>query len=197
MSIIKSSYEIAIERTKSVEGSKESLEANELQKEGKKLVSLFLDNQIQNLKDDLKKFDKNKAKAVKEGVFQALMSNIILPQDEFGFKKNRKVGEALYAIVSASGKLGRILSELEHFFREFLEESKRLREAAETQYAPRLRKKEDELSKQLGTEIKIDPSSDPEFVSYMRKNQANLEERYNTVLRDVKEEIRKIFESKS
>lgn len=195
MSVIKSSYEIALERTKSVEGNKESLEANKLKKEGKRLVSFFLDNQIQNLKDELKKFDKEQIDSIKEGVYQALMANITLPQDEFGFKKNRRVGEALFAIVQASGKLGRILSELEHFFREFMDETKRLREAAEVQYSPRLKKKQDELSKQLGTDIKIDPSSDPEFISFLRKNQANLEERYNTVLADVKEEIRKIYES--
>ena len=195
MSIIKSSFEIAMERTKAVEGNKEALEANNLKKDGRRLVSLFLDNQITDLKKELNRIDKNKLKWVKYGVFEALVSNITLPQDEFGFKKNRKAGEALYAIVAESRKLGRILGELEHFFREFIEESKQLREAAEAQYAPKLRNKEQELSKQLGTDIKIDPSSDPEFVAFLRRNMANLEERYNTVLKNAKEEVKRIFES--
>ncbi len=196
MSVIRSSYEIAMERTKTVEGNKESLETNELVKEGKRLASLFLDHQLENLTKAIKEHDKKKAKWVEEGVFQALMSNLTLPQDEYGFKKNRRVGEALFSIVAESRKLGRMLSELEHFFKEYLEESKRMSEAAEAQYAPKLKKKEEELAKQLGTQVKMDPASDPEYQSFLRKNLAYLEDKYNTVLTEARDEIRKIFESK-
>lgn len=196
MSVIKSSFEIAMERTKSIEANKESLEVETQIKEGKRLASLYLDHRIEDLPKALREHDKKSLKWVEEGVLQALLSNLTLAQDEFGFKKNRKVGEALFAIVDESRKLGKLLSELERFFKEYLEESKRLTEAAETQYAPKLRQKEDEMSKQLGTPVKLEPSADPEFQAFLRRNISALEERYNAVLREAKDEIRKIFESK-
>ena len=100
MGEIKSALEIALERTKSVEVNKEFVEANKFQKEGKSLVSKFLDDTTVNLGEGLKKYDKKQVQWVKEGIFQVLLANLVLPQEQLVLKKARRVGEAFFLVIS-------------------------------------------------------------------------------------------------
>ncbi len=190
MGEIKSAFEIAMENVKDVVGDKEALNANKFKTEGKKLVSKFLDDSLEDIKSELGKYKGKELKWVKEGMMEALLSNLVLPVDEFGISRNRKVGEALFDVVDDKGNLGKIMSELEHFFKEYLEERKRLTEAVTQQFAPKIRQKEEELSKQLGAPVKIDPTSDPEYNAFLRQHLGQLEERYKSVLTKVRDEIR-------
>ncbi len=190
MGEIKSAFEIAMENVKDVVGDKVALEATKFKTEGKKIISKFLDDSVENIKEELKKYSGKELKWVREGMLEALLSNLILPVDEYRLSQNRKIGEALFSVVDNTSNLGKIMGELEHFFREYMEERKRLTEAIEQQFAPRLRQKEEELSKQLGSPVKIDPASDPEYTAFLRQHLGQLEERYSSVLNRVKDEIR-------
>jgi len=196
MSIIKSAYEIAMENTKNVSGDKESLQASKFKTEGKKIVSQYLDDSVENIKDELKKYKDKELKWVKEGVLEALLSNMVLPANDFSLEKTKKVGEGFFSILKDAKKLGMMLNELEHFFKEYLEERERLTEAVKQQFMPKLRQKEEELSKQLGAPIKIDPASDPEYTAFLRQNLSKLEGKYSEVLKRVKDEIRSIYSNK-
>jgi hypothetical protein len=193
MAIIKSAFEIAMENSRSVEVDRDSLETKKFVTEGKKIASRFIDGSVADIKQALKNLDRSRIGDIKEGVMEALLSNLVLPADEFGLKKTEKVGEGLFAVVSDGRTLGRLMGELEHFFQEYLEERKRLKEAVDAQYAPKLREKEEQMAKQLGAPVKIDPASDPEYGAFLRKNMVRLEDRYGQVLTRVKEEIRKLF----
>lgn len=192
MTEIKSALEIALERTKNVEASKESLDASTYNTEGKKLVSRFLNDEEVDLAQELKGFDSSKVNWVRAGIYEALSTNLILPIDEVALKKSKRVREGFFSIIKDIKKLTRLMNQLENFLGEYLEERKRLQVAIEEQYAPRLRQKEEEMSKQLGTPVKIDPMQDPEFGQLLRKNLVMLEDRYSSVLKEVKQELNKM-----
>lgn len=196
MSVIKSAYEIAMENTKNVSGGKESLEASKYKTEGKKIVSQYLDGSIEDIKAEIKEYKEKKLDWVKDGILDALLANMVLPANEFSLGKIRKAGEGLFGILKDTKKLGTMLSELEHFYKEYLDERERLTEAVKQQFAPKLRQKEEELSRQLGSPIKVDPASDPEYMTFLRKNLSGLEGKYNEVLKRVKDEIRNIYKRK-
>ncbi|MBA7575356.1 hypothetical protein ES708_17180 [subsurface metagenome] len=189
MTEIKSALEIALERTKNVEASKESLEASKYNTEGKKLVSRFLNDEGVDLTEELKSFDSSKVKWVRAGIYEALSTNLILPIDEVALKKSKRVRKGFFCVIKDVKKLNRLMNQLENFLGEYLEERKRLQVAVEEQYAPRLRQKEEEMSKQLGSPVKIDPMQDPEFGQLLRKNLVMLEDRYSSVLKEVKQEL--------
>jgi hypothetical protein len=195
MGEIKSALEIALERTKSVEVNKESVEANKFQKQGKSLVSKFLDDTTYNLEEDLKKYEKKQVQWIKEGIFQVLLANLILAQDQIALKKVKRVGEALALVIRDQRLLKSIFTQLESFFEEYIGEKERLREALVQQYTPRLKQKEEELSKKMGGPIKIDVDSDPEFVSLLRKTLGQLDDRYQAVLNQVKDQLSSSFGS--
>jgi polyhydroxyalkanoate synthesis regulator phasin len=193
MGTIKSAFEIAMENTKSIEANKELVEVTKLKDEGKKLVSRLFDEASFNLKETLAAFDKSKLQSVREGLIQSLLANLVLPFDEFALQRSRKIGEAVGAIVSDTKRISMMFSQLEHFFKEFMDERTRLIETLERQYAPRLQKKEEEVSKQLGRPVKINPASDPEFQGLMRQYLGQLEAKYEEVLSGAKEEIKGTF----
>ncbi len=193
MGTIKSALEIAMENTKGIEGNKEIVEISRLKDEGKKLVSKVLDDPSFNLKEALKAHDKNSLPHVREGFIQSLLSNLVLPMDEIAIMRNRKIGQALTSAVSDAKRLSMMFSQLEHFFKEFMDERKRLLENVERQYAPKLKKKEEDLSRQLGRPVKVNPAADPEFQAIIRQYLGQLDAKYDEVLAGAKEEIKTIF----
>jgi hypothetical protein len=193
MGVIKSAYEIAMENSKSIEANKELVETNRLRDEGKKLVSRLLEDAAFDVKAALKAWEPAQAKLVKEGLLQSLLANLVLPYDELAAKNTKRIGDALGAAVTDAKKITMIFSQLDGFFKEYLGERKRLVEAIDKQYGPRLKKKEEELSRQMGRPVKVNPAADPEFQSMVRQYMAQLDTKYTEVLDGAKEEIRTIF----
>ncbi len=193
MGVIKSAYEIAMENSKSIEANKELVEANRLRDEGKKLVSRLLEDPAFDVKAALKGFDPAQARLVKEGLLQSLLANLVLPLDDLGSGNTKRIGEAVSATVSDSRKVTMIFSQLDGFFKEYISERKRLIEAIEKQYGPKLKKKEEDLSRQMGRPVRINPAADPEFQSMVRQYLSQLDAKYGEVLDGAKEEIRTLF----
>lgn len=189
MAVIKSAYELALERTKDIAGDKDAVEASAGSTEGKKIVSRFVDDKDVKLRDELKKYDRKKLEWVRDGMLQALLANLVLPTDELGMQRCRRVAEGLSDLGNRSRQLGQLFNQLEDFYKEYVEERKRVRDLIEDRYSQKLKQKEQELSRQLGSPVKIDPSQDPEFMSLLRQNMGNLEARYGEVLARVKEQI--------
>ena len=193
MGIIKSALEVAMENSKGIEANKELVETNRLRDEGKKLVSRLLEEPSYDLKAALKPYEATQARTVREGLVQSLLANLVLPIDEFAMKDLKRIGEAVSMAVSDARKVGTIFSQLDGFFKEYLGERKRLVETVERQYSARQKKKEEELSRQMGRPVKINPAADPEFQSMIRQYLSQLDLKYGEVLDGAKEEIRTIF----
>jgi hypothetical protein len=191
MSEIKSALELALEKTKSIATDKETIEKEKFIKQGKTLVSRFLENPNASFKDVLKHYDKKQKAWVKDGIVQVVMANLVLPQNHVGLKKNKRLEEVLKDIVQDKVFLNKIFEQLVSFFEEYIEEKERIIRLIDEQYARRLAQKEEELSKKLGQPVKIDKSTDPEYASIIRNNIARLDEKYQAVLSKVKSEITK------
>ena len=191
MGEIKSALEIALERTASVAGDKEAVAAGEARKEGKILVSRFLDDPEASLVIPGK--SGKEQEWLREGVIQVLLANLVLPQDQPAVSRVKRIGVA-FAVVKKDRRIGQIFSQLESFMTEYVEERDRLRELVGQQYEPRLRQKEQELSKRMGQPVRIDPMTDPDFLAALRKANAQLDERYGTVLGKVKKDLGQLVE---
>jgi len=193
MGIIKSALEIAMENSKGIEANKELVQQNRLRDEGKKLVSKVLEDTSFDLKAVLKSYDAAQGRLVKEGLIQSLLANLVLPLDEFAMKDTKRLGEAVAATVTDTKKIAMIFSQLEGFFKEYVGERKRLVEAVERQYGPKLKKKEEDLSRQMGRPVKINPAADPEFQSIVRQYLSQLDAKFGESLDGAKAEIRATF----
>ena len=76
---------------------------------------------------------------------------------------------------------------------QYLEEAAQFEEAIKRQYAPKLRQKEEELSRRFGRNVKLDPFQDPEFVAFFNQNLNALKANYQAAVDQVREEAIQLF----
>jgi hypothetical protein len=191
MGRIKSAIEIAMEKTESVKSDKGSIEQFEAKQKGKKLANGFLSEGL-SLADEIKKEPAETRESLQSGVFDVLFSQINLPVTKEDEKRLEAVGKGL-AIIIKDGRFPAIFKQMTQALSQFLQEAGQYEQAIRKQYAPKLRQKEEELSRRFGREVRIDPYQDPEFVAFYNQNMGALKSRYDGVLEGCKEEIRKIF----
>ncbi|MCL2472918.1 MAG: hypothetical protein FWF26_04500, partial [Treponema sp.] len=60
----------------------------------------------------------------------------------------------------------------------------------------KLRQKEEELTRRLGRQIKLDPFQDPEFTAFYNQNMNTLKENYIAAVDQIKEEAVRLFSEK-
>lgn len=195
MGRIKSALEIALERTENVKYDKGSIDQYDAKQKGKKLANSYLANASDagiNLADEIKKTPAEQRESLKQGIFDIFISQITLPSDSGDEKRLKAIGSGLQAIIANRG-LAALYQNLTQALSQFLQEASHYDQAIRQQYAPRLRQKEEELSRRMGREVRMDPFQDPEFVSVYNQNLNALKGNYQSAIDQVKEEIKLMF----
>jgi len=192
MGRIKSALEIALERTENVRSDKAGVMQFDAKQNGKKLANAWLEGGV-NLADEIKKTPDDQKKSLKQGIFDVLITQITLPGEQDDDKRFDLVGKGLQTVIN-NNKVAAIFSQLKDVFAQYKQEIAHYDQAIRTQYAPKLRQKEEELSRRLGREVRIDPFQDPEFTAFYNQNMTALKTNYEAVIEQAKNEIRKFFD---
>ena len=197
MGKIKSALEIAPERTESVASDKGSIGQFEVKQKGKRLANEFLagtgeSGGIKSLEKELKKVPAAELASLKQGIFDILITQIMLPAGPEELKRIEAAAQGL-GIIVANKDFGEIAQQMGKILGQYLEEATKYEEAIKKQYAPKLRQKEEEISRRLGRQVKLDPSQDHEYVSFFNQNMNTLKSKYEEVIVQVKEEARRLF----
>jgi hypothetical protein len=194
MGRIKSALEIALERTESVRGDKSSVDQFEARRRGKRLANEFLeDPKGVSLGDVVKKSPKDQQRALKQGIFDVLSAQITLPSAPEDEKRIEAVGKGLEIIINNS-RFNALFRQLVQVLAQYREEAAQYEEAIKRQYAPKLRQKEEELSRRLGRQVQLDPFQDPEFVAFYNQNLNALKGNYEAAIAQVREQALLLFE---
>ncbi|MDR0494089.1 MAG: hypothetical protein LBG95_00460 [Treponema sp.] len=191
MGRIKSALEIALERTESVKTDKASIGLFEARQEGKRLANAFLADNSKNLEEELKKRPKDQWESLKQGIFDVLTPQISLPVSAEDMQRIEAVGKGLRVLISDS-RFAAMFKQLIQVLSRYLDESAQYEQIMRQQYAPKLRQKEEELSRRVGREVRIDPFQDPEFVAIYNQNLNALKANYQAVVDQVREEAIKL-----
>ena len=192
MGKIKSALEIALERTESVKSDKGSIGLFEAKQKGKKLANEFLEGTVKSLEDEIKKESGGAQENLKQGIFDVLISRITLPAAKEDLKRLELAGQGLAAVI-CNKRFGEIIKQFYQIMNQYLDEAGQYEEAIKRQYAPKLRQKEEELSRRVGRQIKIDPFQDPEFVAFYNQHVNALKENYQTAADQVRQEAALMF----
>lgn len=191
MGRIKSALEIALERTETVKGDKTSIGLFEAKQRGKRLANQFLAGESGAL-EGIKKSPGDEQKALREGAFDVFVSQITLPGLPEDIKRLEAVGKGLAAIVE-DRRFSQLYQQFIAAVTQYLSEAAQYEEAIKRQYAPKLRQKEEELTRRFGRPVKIDPFQDPEFVAFYNQNINALKANYETLIEGVQAEARTAF----
>jgi hypothetical protein len=195
MGKIKSALELALERTESIKGDRSSIEQFEAKQRGKKLANAFLDKPGEGLEGELKKCPREEREALEQGVFDLLISQVNLPSVKEDQSRIEAAGKGLQAVIRDNNFTALYRQFLQEIAR-YLDEMSHYDELIRRQYAPKLRQKEEELSRRLGQEVRIDPFQDPEFVKLYAQAMNVLKENYQGMVDQVREQAAVLFEKK-
>jgi len=196
MGRIKSALEIALERTESVKTDRASVGMFEARQEGKRIANAFLADPSKSLGGELKKRPKDIQASLRQGIFDALAPQLGLPSGEEDLARAGAVCEGLGFLID-DARFAAMLKQLAQLLSRYLGEAAQLEQAVRQQYAPKLRQKEDELSRRLGQDVRIDPFQDPEFVAFYNQNAGALKANYQAPLDQVREEAARLWAERS
>ena len=192
MGRIKSALEIALERTESVKTDKSSIGQFEAKQEGKRIANAFLAEPSKSMEDELKKHPRDKWDSLKQGIFEVLAPQIVLPVNAEDMPRIEAVGKGLKFLLN-DGRFATMYKQLVQLLSRYVDEAAQYEQAIRQQYAPKLRQKEEELSRRLGREVRIDPFQDPEFVAFYNQNLNALKGNYQNAVDQVRGEALNIW----
>jgi len=195
MGKIKSALEIAMERTESVAGDKSSIGQFEAKQKGKKLANEYLEGGVKSLEDEIKKLGGEEQASLKQGVFDILISQITLPVVKDDMSRIEAAGKGLNAVIGGK-RFADIAKQMVGVLNQYLDEAEQYEEAIKRQYAPKLRQKEEEITRRIGRHVKLDPFQDPEFVAFFNQNMNALKTNYEGAIAQIREEATRLYKEK-
>ncbi|WP_367277248.1 DUF6657 family protein [Oceanispirochaeta sp.] len=83
-----------------------------------------------------------------------------------------------------------MFSQLQQLFSQYLSNLDQLEETMKKQFEPQLRQKELKMRQQTGRDIHLTPEQDPEFLQILSEQISRLDQQYNDVLKQAKEQIK-------
>ncbi|MDR1307869.1 MAG: hypothetical protein LBK74_09890 [Treponema sp.] len=194
MGRIKSALEIALERTESVKSDRAGIDLYDAKQRGKKLANEFLADPELKLEEAFKKAPKEQLASLKQGFFDALISQINLPSAPEDALRLETAGKGLQAVINNS-RFSALHKQMTQAVSQYLDQAAQYEEAIRRQYAPKLRQKEEELSRRMGREVRLDPFQDPEFIAFFNQHINALKGNYEAVLTQFREEAIRLFEA--
>jgi hypothetical protein len=192
MGVIKTALEIALEKTEKVKSDKAGIGQFEVKKRGKKLANDFLEGEA-DIVSEIKKTPSQDRDNLKQGIFDVLITQITLPNAKEDETRIERLGKGLSAVIG-NNEFNELFKQLTQIFAQYLKEVSQYGQMLMQQYAPKLRQKEEELSRRMGREVRIDPFQDPEFAAFYNQNINALKSNYESAVEQAREEIRRMFE---
>ena len=187
MARIKSALEIALERTESIKSDKSSISQYEAKQKGKSLANSFLEGKTEDLGAEIKKSPEELKENLKQGLFDVFVSQISLPQNKDDNERLKLIGNGL-SILIGDKQFDTLFGQLVEVLSRFLDDIAQFDEEIHRQYAPKLRQKEEELSRRLGQQVQLDPFQDPEFANYYQQNLSAMKGNYQSAVDQVREQ---------
>ena len=196
MGRIKSALEIALERTEAVKTDKASIGLYEAKQQGKRLANAFLADPSKKLEDELKKYPSEQQESLKQGIFDVLLPQIALPAVVEDLPRIETVGKGLRVLIT-DGRFAAMFKEFLEVLNHYFGEATHYEQAIRQQYAPKLRQKEEEISRRMGREVRLDPFQDPEFVAFYNQNLNALKANYQVAVDQMRNETLKIWDEQT
>ena len=201
MSKIKSSLELALERTADVAVDRDAVRRDESTKKGRALAGRFLrEPKSFSLSGELAGMEKKESEWAREGLIESLLANICLPRYKTDLETLPVIGEALGELIKRRGSevktLNHLITQYRELFSRYLDDLEGLEERIRAQWEPRLRQKEQQLRAQTGQNLRLTPEQDPEYAKVLGDQLGVLESQYTEVITQGKGEIRKLLRVK-
>ncbi len=194
MGRIKSAWEIALERTESIEIDQEKLKYNECVQKAKTLSSLFINSEDKTFEDTMQSLAAiDDKKAMYEGVITTSLQNINLPNGETADNRSQKAKQLIDFLSQNQPQVCDLTGQICSFLAQYPEHKKQLIEQLKSQFEPERQQKEAQLRQQYGEDFNYPIEQDKEFIQIANQNLEKLAEQYSQTLEGAKDQLKAFF----
>ncbi|QEN08841.1 hypothetical protein EXM22_12875 [Oceanispirochaeta crateris] len=191
MGKIKSALELAMEKTADLKADKQVVKKNTQIREGRVSASQYMDNPANaDLKEKLKSLKGEELEWFKTGAAEAFLANLTLPRIEADVSKLPALSDALGVLTGKKKEIEEMFGQLEQLFTQYLSNLDHLEESLKKQYEPQLRQKELKMRQQTGQSVQLTPEQDPEFLQLLSDQMSRMDQQYNEVLKQAKDQLK-------
>lgn len=189
MAEIKSTMDMVLERAARMAAG--ALEgdylAEERIKEGMRLSAAYMRGEGGSLAEKLAVLPPAEKVPVRKGAVQAMLRNIFLAREAEKQAVAEKAMNGLVEIGQGDGELLKILGEMKKILDGYRQHGEQLKEQLEAQFSQQMAMMEQNLAKQTGMAMKLQPSQHPKFQEEWARIQNQLNEQYGQALQQLKD----------
>ena len=189
MAEIKSTMDMVMERAARMAAAgagEDDYLGEEQLKEGMRLGAAFMRGEP-GLSERLATLSEAEKGAVRKGAVQAMLRNIFLAREVEKQELADKAMHGLVEIGQGDGELLKILVEMKKILDGYRQHGEQLREQLEAQFSQQMAMMEQNLAKQTGQAMKLQPSQHPKFQEEWARIQGQLNEQYGKALQQLKD----------
>lgn len=191
MAEIKSTMDMVLERAARIAAGAETADsdylAGELLKEGMRFSAAYMRGEGPSLGERLDALTSEEKGLVRKGAVQALLRNIFLAREAEKQDLAEKAMHGLVEIGKGDGELLKILPEMKKILDGYRQHGEQLKTQLEAQFSQQMAMMEQNLAKQTGMAMKLQPSQHPKFKEEWARIQDQLDEQYGQALKQLKD----------
>ncbi|OQX17764.1 MAG: hypothetical protein BWK76_09605 [Desulfobulbaceae bacterium A2] len=191
MAEIRSTMDLVMERAARIgSASSDELQNEERRRLGMQRAAAYLDGKLEDLGAELAGVDQAQQPAVRRGMIEALLRNIMLAREEGQQHKAEQALQALSQLGGGAGDLKSIGKELLHIVGQYAKHREQLRRQLEDAIKVQM---EQMLARQPGlgsSKLKLDPTLQPKFKEEWSRIETELGDQYGRALEQHKDQLR-------
>lgn len=196
MSLLKSAWEIALERTENIQADPEKIKKEAVLNDGRRLAGAFLTADTPDSQPIEKAYgscDSTSQPIMREGIALTILLNIALPQaTDFEARFDRLLYLAQLIEEDDPNPL-QMLGQIKQFLQKFLAARDSLADRMKQQYQGMFDEKQERLMQKYGKGINSAIEQDPEYLKLVQKGYAQITAQYQQALSDAKEQLKQMW----
>lgn len=193
MALLKSAWEIALERTEGIEADSEKIRKELIITEGRKLAGTYLseleDNSSQ-LEAAFLKAEGEERELLTLGLATTVLLNLSLPQSLEYEERMKRIERIVEIFENEESEAVALIGQVSQLMGKYLQARDSLLERAQQQYAPIYEEKRERMMQQYGRAPNTPLTQDPEFIQLLQRNFNQLSSQYQHSLDEVKESLK-------
>ena len=196
MSLLKSAWEIALERTEEIKADPEKIRNEALLNDGRRLAGSYLfadDPEEIPIEETYAACEPDKKEMMREGIAITILLNIALPQTEDYMARFDRIHHLAELIGKESPEATKMLGQIKMFFQKYTSAKEGLIERVKQQYQGIFEEKQERLMQKYGKGINVSMEQDPEYIQMIQKGYAQISAQYQQVLSEAKEQLKQMW----
>ncbi|NNK13013.1 MAG: hypothetical protein HKP52_02145 [Desulfofustis sp.] len=194
MAEIRSTMDMVMERAARMAAEAEEASTDETSaNEGMRLAAAYLNSDGTNLLEQLKSKAPEEQMAVRGGMAQTLLRNIVLPRDEQISEQSLRSLKGLQELSGNSSDIATLCSELKQILEQYGQHREQVKQQFDESILNQLKMQLQQQGLAVDDEMALNPTMHPQYQEEWARSSAELNNQYNDALDQRKELIGQRF----